>query len=45
LARLQTDHIDFYLLHCLQKPSWPKVRDLGVLRWAERQQAAGQDTD
>ncbi len=41
LARLQTDHIDFYLLHCLQKTSWPAMRDLGVLDWAERQQAAG----
>jgi len=41
LARLQTDHIDFYLLHCLQKKSWPAMRDLGVLEWAERQQAAG----
>lgn len=41
LARLQTGHIDFYLLHCLQKTYWPKLRDLGVLQWAERQQAAG----
>ncbi|NLF68467.1 MAG: aldo/keto reductase [Candidatus Anammoximicrobium sp.] len=41
LDRLQTDHIDFYLLHCLQKTYWPKLRDLGVLQWAERQQAAG----
>lgn len=41
LERLQTDRIDFYLLHCLQKPTWPKMRDLGVLRWAERQQARG----
>lgn len=41
LTRLQTDHIDFYLLHCLQKKSWPKLRDLGVLGWAQRQQAAG----
>jgi uncharacterized protein len=41
LARLQTDHIDFYLLHCLQEKSWPAMRELGVLEWAERQQAAG----
>ncbi len=41
LARLQTDHIDFYLLHCLQKKSWPAMRELGVLDWAERQRAAG----
>jgi predicted aldo/keto reductase-like oxidoreductase len=35
LQRLQTDHIDFYLLHGLNADSWTKVRDLGVLRWAE----------
>ena len=35
LDRLQTDHIDFYLLHALREASWHKVRDLGVLDWAE----------
>ncbi len=35
LERLQTDKIDFYLLHGLNGKSWPKVRDLGLLRWAE----------
>ena len=35
LRRLQTDHIDFYLLHALNKESWSKMRDLGVLSWAE----------
>ncbi len=35
LRRLQTDHIDFYLLHALNKESWAKMRDLGVLSWAE----------
>lgn len=35
LEKLQTDHIDFYLLHSLNANSWPKVRDQGVLRWAE----------
>jgi len=34
IERLQT-RIDFYLLHGLNSHSWPKVRDLGVLRWAE----------
>jgi predicted aldo/keto reductase-like oxidoreductase len=33
--RLQTDHIDFYLLHTLNKNYWPKLRDLGVIEWAE----------
>ncbi|KPL22808.1 MAG: aldo/keto reductase [Anaerolineae bacterium SM23_84] len=35
LKRLQIDHIDFYLLHALNKGNWPKMRDLGVLPWAE----------
>ena len=35
LTRLQTDHIDFYLLHGLNKASWPKLRDLDVFNWAE----------
>lgn len=41
LERLQTDRIDFYLLHALNKTQWPKVRDLGVLDWAERAIADG----
>ena len=36
LERLQTDHIEFYLLHTLNRTFWPKVRDLGVLKWAEK---------
>jgi hypothetical protein len=35
LGRLQTDHIDFYLLHGLNKGFWPMFRDLGVIEWAE----------
>lgn len=41
LARLQTDFIDFYLLHGLNNTRWPKVRDLDVLGWAERALADG----
>ena len=41
MERLQTDKIDFYLLHGLNGRSWPKVRDMGVLRWAEEKIAAG----
>ncbi len=41
LERLQTAYIDFYLLHSLNAGSWPKVRDLGVLRWAEKAIADG----
>jgi predicted aldo/keto reductase-like oxidoreductase len=35
LEKLQTDHIDFYLLHALNSTRWPKLRDWGVLTWAE----------
>jgi len=35
LKRLETDHIDFYLLHGLNRRYWPKLRDMGVLTWAE----------
>jgi predicted aldo/keto reductase-like oxidoreductase len=35
LEKLQTDHVDFYLLHGLNKQHWPKLRDLQVGKWAE----------
>jgi predicted aldo/keto reductase-like oxidoreductase len=35
LKRLQTDHIDFYLLHGLNATQWPKLRDFDVFSWAE----------
>jgi hypothetical protein len=41
LGKLQTDHIDFYLLHGLNKDRWPKVRDLGVFEWAEKVKKEG----
>ncbi len=41
LEKMQTDHVDFYLLHALNKALWPKLRDLDVLSWAERAIAAG----
>jgi predicted aldo/keto reductase-like oxidoreductase len=40
LGRLD-NKIDFYLLHGLNKMQWAKVRDLGVIKWAERQLAEG----
>ena len=41
LEKLQTDNIDFYLLHGLRKERWLKVRDLGVLKWAEKKLEEG----
>ncbi len=41
LDRLQTDHIDVYLLHGMNKDLWPMLRDLKVLKWAESKIADG----
>jgi predicted aldo/keto reductase-like oxidoreductase len=41
LEKLQTDHIDFYLLHSLGEKNWHKMRDLDVLEWSERAIADG----
>jgi len=41
LEKLQTDHIDFYLLHGLRAERWHKMRDLGVVDWAAGAQADG----
>jgi hypothetical protein len=41
LQRLQTDAIDFYLLHALDRKSWSKVQQLGLLRRAEAALADG----
>ncbi len=35
LEKLQTDHIDFYLLHTLNAIFWSRLRDWEVLNWAE----------
>lgn len=36
LERLQTGHIDFYLLHTLNEERWSKMVDLNVFEWAEK---------
>lgn len=41
LERLQTDHIDFYLLHALTGEAWDRMRDLGVLEFMDRARADG----
>ncbi len=35
LEKLQTDRIDFYLLHGLNKQRWPVIEPLNVTGWAE----------
>ncbi len=39
--RLDTERVDFYLLHGLNRVQWPKLYDLGVLDWAEGALADG----
>jgi len=41
LDKLQTDHIDFYLLHALNSTYWPRLRDWNILNRAEDAIAEG----
>jgi len=41
LERLQTDHIDFYLLHALNQRHWDNYLNLNVFDWVEKQMAEG----
>lgn len=42
LERLQTDYIDYYLLHMLtDKPMFDRLAALGVMEWLEELKAAG----
>jgi len=41
LGKLDTSHIDYYLLHGLNKSRWPKLKELGVFEWAEKAKADG----
>lgn len=41
LERLQTDHIDFYLLHSLHKKAWEKILKLDVFHFLEEAQRQG----
>jgi predicted aldo/keto reductase-like oxidoreductase len=41
LERLQTDDLDFYLLHGLNGESWDRARDLGVREFLDQAQAKG----
>lgn len=41
LKKLQTDHVDFYLLHSLNGETWEKMVELNVFEWAEKTMGEG----
>ena len=41
LKKLQTDHIDYYLLHGLEEESWNKLLGFGVFEFLEKAKADG----
>ena len=41
LNRLQTEYVDFYLLHCLDKEKWQKVLDLELIPYFEELKSKG----
>jgi predicted aldo/keto reductase-like oxidoreductase len=41
LEKLETSHIDYYLLHGLNKGRWPLLKELGVFEWTENAKADG----
>lgn len=41
LRRLDTDHIDFYLLHALSQDHWKQIRKVDVFGWLNKVQAQG----
>ena len=41
LDRLQTDYVDFYLLHCLDQEKWQLVLDLGLIPYFEEMKKEG----
>ena len=45
LKKLQTDHIDYYLLHSLDANSWKKFVELGVFEFLEEAKNAGKITN
>jgi uncharacterized protein len=41
LEKLQTDHLDFYLFHAINKNQWDRLRPMGILEWAEKRRSEG----
>lgn len=40
-SRIDQNYIDFYLIHALNRGSWEKMRDLGVVEYLKKQKAEG----
>ncbi len=41
MNRLQTDYVDFHLLHALGKERWDQLKTSGVLEWQQQKKAEG----
>lgn len=42
LTRLQTDYIDFYLMHMLTDiKTWDRLKEMGILQWLEEKKQSG----
>ena len=42
LRRLQTDHVDYYLMHMLTDiKSWERIKELGMADWIKEKKASG----
>lgn len=41
LEKLDTSYIDFYLIHSLNKDYWDKIKELGVLKFADEAKQSG----
>lgn len=42
LARLQTDYVDYYLMHMLTDvETWERLKNLGILEWLEEKKKSG----
>jgi predicted aldo/keto reductase-like oxidoreductase len=41
LEKLQTDHVDFYLLHAVWRERWDRMQEMDALAWAEKAIADG----
>jgi uncharacterized protein len=42
LSKLDTDYLDFYLVHGLGRDMWAKMKDLGILKFLDELRSGGQ---